>query len=68
MYLHVVLRKTIQTYFFNYLSFILDTERSDECIDSTMIITIQNNFPVSNFGEIESKHFPTVFNKIEKNK
>ncbi|KAF0747744.1 Uncharacterized protein FWK35_00030032, partial [Aphis craccivora] len=46
------------------------------------IITIRNNTPISNFGggfrckseypwyiiEVKSKHFPTVFKKIEKNK
>ncbi|KAF0770831.1 Uncharacterized protein FWK35_00008324 [Aphis craccivora] len=29
---------------------ILDSERSDECIDFTMIITSRNNAPISNFG------------------
>ncbi|KAF0773316.1 Uncharacterized protein FWK35_00005287 [Aphis craccivora] len=57
-----------------------DSERSDECIDFTIIITFRNNALISNFGggfrwqskypwciiEIESKHFPTVFKKIEK--
>ncbi|KAF0696062.1 Uncharacterized protein FWK35_00034525, partial [Aphis craccivora] len=57
---------------------ILDSERSDECIDFTMIITSRNIAPISNFGvgfrckseypwciiEIKSKHFPTVFKKI----
>ncbi|KAF0755730.1 Uncharacterized protein FWK35_00033906 [Aphis craccivora] len=28
----------------------LDSERSDECIDFTMIITIRNNAPISNYG------------------
>ncbi|KAF0769759.1 Uncharacterized protein FWK35_00003557, partial [Aphis craccivora] len=60
----------------------LDSERSDKCIDFTMIITSQNNAPNSNFGggfrckseypwciiEVKSKHFPTVFKKIEKKK
>ncbi|KAF0773030.1 phosphatidylinositol phosphatase PTPRQ [Aphis craccivora] len=59
-----------------------DSEQSDECIDFTMIITTRNNAPISNFGggfrckseypwciiEVKSKHFPTVFKKIEKNK
>ncbi|KAF0764853.1 Uncharacterized protein FWK35_00003934 [Aphis craccivora] len=27
-----------------------DSERSDECIDFTMIITSRNNAPISNFG------------------
>ncbi|KAF0769184.1 Uncharacterized protein FWK35_00007316, partial [Aphis craccivora] len=57
---------------------ILDSERSDECIDFTMMcvfflctysITSRNNAPISNYeGEIKSKHFPTVFKKIKKNK
>ncbi|KAF0771230.1 Uncharacterized protein FWK35_00001959 [Aphis craccivora] len=61
----------------------LDCERSDECIDFTMMfITSRNNAPISNFGcgfrckseypwciiEFKSKHFLTVFKKIEKNK
>ncbi|KAF0760719.1 Uncharacterized protein FWK35_00010454 [Aphis craccivora] len=60
----------------------LNSDRSDECIDFTMIITNRNNAPISNFGggfrckseypwciiEVKSKHFPTVFKKIEKNK
>ncbi|KAE9524217.1 hypothetical protein AGLY_015256 [Aphis glycines] len=61
---------------------VLDSERSDECIDFTMIITSRSNASISNFGgsfrwkseyhwciiEIKSKHFPTVFKKIEINK
>ncbi|KAF0753059.1 Uncharacterized protein FWK35_00017543 [Aphis craccivora] len=49
---------------------------------SVYSITSQNNVPISNFGggfrwkseypwrsiEVKSKHFPTVFKKIEKNK
>ncbi|KAF0764062.1 Uncharacterized protein FWK35_00007248, partial [Aphis craccivora] len=31
-------------------SVILDSERSEECIDFTMIITSRNNAPISNFG------------------
>ncbi|KAF0758218.1 Uncharacterized protein FWK35_00012490, partial [Aphis craccivora] len=32
-------------------SFIIyNSERSEECIDFTMIITSQNNAPISNFG------------------
>ncbi|KAE9533242.1 hypothetical protein AGLY_009283, partial [Aphis glycines] len=60
----------------------VDSERSDECIDFTMIITSRNNASISNFGggfrwkseypwciiEVKSKHFPTVFKKIENNK
>ncbi|KAE9543778.1 hypothetical protein AGLY_002008, partial [Aphis glycines] len=60
----------------------LDSERSDECIDFTMIITSRNNAPISNYGsgfrckseypwciiEVKSKYFPTVFKKNEKNK
>ncbi|KAF0721303.1 Uncharacterized protein FWK35_00034536 [Aphis craccivora] len=53
---------------------ILDSERSDECIDFTMMCVIfLSNAPISNFGggfrckseypwcilEIKSKHFPT---------
>ncbi|KAF0752426.1 hypothetical protein FWK35_00034116, partial [Aphis craccivora] len=29
---------------------ILDSERSEECIDLTMIITSRNNAPISNYG------------------
>ncbi|KAF0763015.1 Uncharacterized protein FWK35_00014037 [Aphis craccivora] len=57
------------------------SERSDECIDFTMIITSRNNAPFLNFGggfrcnsehlwciiEVKSKHFPTVYKQIEKN-
>ncbi|KAF0770037.1 Uncharacterized protein FWK35_00008075, partial [Aphis craccivora] len=39
---------------------LLDSERSEECIDFTMIITSRNNAPISNYGG--------VFKKIEKNK
>ncbi|KAF0715908.1 Uncharacterized protein FWK35_00031111 [Aphis craccivora] len=71
----------------------LDSERSDECIDFTMMcvvffcvsvysITSRNNAPISNFGggfrckseypwciiKVKSKHFSTVFKKIEINK
>ena len=72
----------------------LDSERSDECIDFTMMcvfffvfvsvysITSRNNAPISNFRggfwrkseypwcniQVKSKHFLTVFKKIEKNK
>ncbi|KAF0768885.1 Uncharacterized protein FWK35_00017126 [Aphis craccivora] len=51
-----------------------NSERSDECIDFTMIITSPNNASSSNFGggfrckseylwciiEVKSKHLPTV--------
>ncbi|KAE9523574.1 hypothetical protein AGLY_016126 [Aphis glycines] len=70
---------------------VINSERSDECIDFTMMyvffvsvysITSRNNASISNFGggfrwkseypwciiEVKSKHFPTVFEKIEKNK
>ncbi|KAF0772906.1 Uncharacterized protein FWK35_00001907 [Aphis craccivora] len=61
---------------------ILDSERRDEYIDFTMIITSRNNAPISNCGGgfrckseypwciigIKSKHFQTVFKNIEKNK
>ncbi|KAF0751220.1 Uncharacterized protein FWK35_00019555 [Aphis craccivora] len=64
------------------IDILLDSERSEECIDFTMIITSRNNAPISNFGggfrskseypwciiKVKSKHFPTVFKKIEKNK
>ncbi|KAF0756299.1 Uncharacterized protein FWK35_00031058 [Aphis craccivora] len=60
----------------------LNSERSDECIDFTMIITSRNNAQISNFAggfrwkseypcciiEVKSKHFPTVFKEIEKEK
>ncbi|KAF0754487.1 Uncharacterized protein FWK35_00032525, partial [Aphis craccivora] len=29
----------------------LDSERSEECIDFTMIITSRNNAPISNYGD-----------------
>ncbi|KAF0765115.1 Uncharacterized protein FWK35_00029502 [Aphis craccivora] len=59
-----------------------DSKRSDECIDFTMTITSRNNAPISNIGgglrckseypwciiEVKNKHFPTVFEKIGKNK
>ncbi|KAF0748955.1 Uncharacterized protein FWK35_00032890 [Aphis craccivora] len=58
---------------------VLDSERSEECVDFTMIITIRNNAPISNYGGgfrckneypwcIIEENFPTVFKKIEKNK
>ncbi|KAF0743293.1 Uncharacterized protein FWK35_00023227, partial [Aphis craccivora] len=61
---------------------IYDSERSNECIDFTMIISSRNNASISNFKGgfrwkseypwctigVKSKHFPTVFKKIEKNK
>ncbi|KAF0724549.1 Uncharacterized protein FWK35_00032452 [Aphis craccivora] len=37
-----------------------NSERSEECIDFTMIITSRNNAPISNYGG--------VLKKIEKNK
>ncbi|KAF0702767.1 Uncharacterized protein FWK35_00029310 [Aphis craccivora] len=49
---------------------ILDSERSDKCIDFTMIITSRNNAPISNFGggfRCESE-YPWCTIKIEKNK
>ncbi|KAF0770252.1 Uncharacterized protein FWK35_00007811 [Aphis craccivora] len=66
----------------NTLILFLDSERSDECIDFTMIITSRNNASISNFGggfrwkseypwciiEVKSKHFPSFFKKIEKHK
>ncbi|KAE9536588.1 hypothetical protein AGLY_006990 [Aphis glycines] len=76
----------------NARNYILDSERSDECIDFTMLyvfflcvcvsITSRNNASISNFGdgfrwkseypwciiEVKSKHLPTDFKKIEKNK
>ncbi|KAE9543392.1 hypothetical protein AGLY_002192, partial [Aphis glycines] len=59
-----------------------NSERIDECIDFTMIITSRNNASISNFGggfrgksdypwcniEVKNKHFPSIFKKIEKNK
>ncbi|KAE9543288.1 hypothetical protein AGLY_003199 [Aphis glycines] len=59
-----------------------NSERSNECIDSTMIITSQKNASISNFGggfrwkseylwciiEVKSKNFVTVFKKTENNK
>ncbi|KAF0763842.1 Uncharacterized protein FWK35_00029028 [Aphis craccivora] len=43
-YLFSVYDKIIQI-----LSLILDSERSEECIDFTMIITSRNNAPISNY-------------------
>ncbi|KAF0773586.1 Uncharacterized protein FWK35_00000180 [Aphis craccivora] len=59
-----------------HLKNILDSERSDECIDFTMIITSRNNAPILNYGGgfpckseypwciivVKSKHFPTLRN------
>ncbi|KAF0747153.1 Uncharacterized protein FWK35_00029262 [Aphis craccivora] len=59
-----------------YVNHIKNSERSEECIDFTMIITSRNNAPISNYGDsfqcksgypwciIEVK----IFKKIEKNK
>ncbi|KAF0751086.1 Uncharacterized protein FWK35_00018973 [Aphis craccivora] len=64
---------SIFTYFTKYD---IDSERSEECIDFTMIISSRNNAPISNYGGgfrckseypwyiIEVK----IFKKIEKNK
>ncbi|KAE9537527.1 hypothetical protein AGLY_006550, partial [Aphis glycines] len=63
------------------LTYLLHSERSDECIDFTMMcflfvclfvfesvysITSRNNASISNFGEVKSKYFPTV--KFSKNR
>ncbi|KAE9528743.1 hypothetical protein AGLY_012318 [Aphis glycines] len=53
-----------------------DSERSDECIDFTMIITSRNNAPISNYGggsRCKSEYHwciiqVKIFKKIEKNK
>ncbi|KAF0760618.1 Uncharacterized protein FWK35_00025775 [Aphis craccivora] len=56
---------------------IANSERSEECIDFTMIITSRNNASISNFGggfrwkteyhwciiQVKSKHLPTVLKK-----
>ncbi|KAF0763558.1 Uncharacterized protein FWK35_00015427 [Aphis craccivora] len=34
----------------NVFTIVLDSERSEECINFTMIITSRNNAPISNFG------------------
>ncbi|KAE9521931.1 hypothetical protein AGLY_017665 [Aphis glycines] len=61
---------------------LLDSERSDECIDFTMIITSRNNASISNFGGgfrwkseypwciigVKSKHYPIVFKKKNREK
>ncbi|KAF0769236.1 Uncharacterized protein FWK35_00004748, partial [Aphis craccivora] len=53
---------------------ILDSERSEECIDFTMIITSRNNAPISNFGggfRCKSEYPWCIIEfskKIEKNK
>ncbi|KAF0748392.1 Uncharacterized protein FWK35_00031671, partial [Aphis craccivora] len=44
---------------------ILDSERSDKCIDFTMFITSRNNASISNFG---GGFRCKIFKKIEKNK
>ncbi|KAF0749227.1 hypothetical protein FWK35_00031492 [Aphis craccivora] len=41
------------------MNYFLDSERSDKCIDFTMMCV---------FFLCRSKHFPTVFKKIEKKK
>ncbi|KAF0765666.1 Uncharacterized protein FWK35_00027148 [Aphis craccivora] len=38
-------------FIFCFHSVFLDSERSEECIDFTMIITSRNNAPISNFGD-----------------
>ncbi|KAF0764724.1 Uncharacterized protein FWK35_00022675 [Aphis craccivora] len=38
------------SYIYLVIKYIYNSERSDECIDFTMIITSRNNFPISNFG------------------
>ncbi|KAF0773654.1 Uncharacterized protein FWK35_00003465, partial [Aphis craccivora] len=51
------------------LYFNIHSERSDECIDFTMMcynITCRNNYKL--WGWFPIKHFPTIFKKIEKNK
>ncbi|KAF0760833.1 Uncharacterized protein FWK35_00004384, partial [Aphis craccivora] len=48
----------------------MDSERSDECIDFTMIITSQNNAPISNFGggfRCKSEH-PWCIIEFQKNR
>ncbi|KAF0748603.1 Uncharacterized protein FWK35_00022616 [Aphis craccivora] len=65
------------------LSYILDSERSDGCIDFTMMcVFFFLFFQISNYGggfrckseypwciiEVKNKHFPKVFKKIEKKK
>ncbi|KAF0766774.1 Uncharacterized protein FWK35_00015203 [Aphis craccivora] len=62
--------------------YIIKSEASAQFLNSYSSITSRNNAPVSNYGggfrfkseyhwciiEVKSKHFPTVFKKIEKNK
>ncbi|KAF0764499.1 Uncharacterized protein FWK35_00008969 [Aphis craccivora] len=79
---YLILCKTTQGNFVLLILNILDSERSNECIDFTIIKTSRNNIPISKFGgdfrckseypcciiKVKSKHFPTVFKQIEKNK
>ncbi|KAE9526662.1 hypothetical protein AGLY_013310 [Aphis glycines] len=62
--------------------YLLDSERSDKCIDFTMIITSRNNALISNFGsgfrwqseypcciiKVKSEYFSAIFKIVEKNK
>ncbi|KAE9536976.1 hypothetical protein AGLY_006783 [Aphis glycines] len=62
------------------VALILDSERSDECIDFIVSITCRNNASISNFRReggsdgkmnilgVKSKHFQTVFKQMENNK
>ncbi|KAE9529536.1 hypothetical protein AGLY_011632 [Aphis glycines] len=43
-------------------SVFLDSERSDECIDFTMIITSRNNAPISNYGVVSDVKFKFLRN------
>ncbi|KAF0758241.1 Uncharacterized protein FWK35_00009192 [Aphis craccivora] len=73
----VIKLKIFGLFLYEHLKYliILDSERKvmNVGIDFTMIITSRNNALISNFGggfrckKLKSKHFPTVFKKIEKN-
>ncbi|KAE9540084.1 hypothetical protein AGLY_005336 [Aphis glycines] len=45
-----ILNKICNSMCLNFVLLLSDSERSDECIDFTMIITSRNNASISNFG------------------
>ncbi|KAE9522876.1 hypothetical protein AGLY_016687 [Aphis glycines] len=46
----------------------VDSERSDKCIDFTMIITSRNNASISNFGVVSDEKFSKKSRKTKKKK
>ncbi|KAF0749547.1 Uncharacterized protein FWK35_00019318, partial [Aphis craccivora] len=59
----------ITIFIFGFKKHILDSERSDECIDFTMMVVsdVKSKYPWC-IIQVKSKHFQTAFQKIEKNK